>query len=333
MSYDNSIVKDYWSKVDPSDSEKGFYCFPPIRSHSCKLIFNEFDASRRDWCEYWTVEKYLKDKIPFENALSICCGFGQIERILAKLGVAKKITGTDIAPGAIEGARKKADEENLTNIEYRVEDINKVKIAENTYDLIWANGALHHIKDLEVVIPALYKGLKPGGYLISNEYVGPNYQQIGKRQEEIINAVKHILPDNLRKKGKKYIENHSNKSLKTKFKKFIKRIINKYIARIDIYEKLYSKTSVETFLKLDPSECVNSSNIIPVLKKTFTEVDVRYYGGSILLYALDEDFFINFRQDNPAHRKLLEMLFNMEDTLIDTGEIPNDNAHIICKKY
>jgi hypothetical protein len=56
MSTDNKkIVEDYWSNFDCSESDKNFDAFPPIRSRSSKLIFDEFDASRKDWCEYWTV--------------------------------------------------------------------------------------------------------------------------------------------------------------------------------------------------------------------------------------------------------------------------------------
>jgi 2-polyprenyl-3-methyl-5-hydroxy-6-metoxy-1,4-benzoquinol methylase len=193
MKNESKKVDEFWSEHDCSDSEKNFYCFPPIRSHSSKLIFNESDASRRDWCEYWTIEKYLKDKIPFENTLSICCGFGEVERTLSKLGVSKRITGIDIASGAIAEAQKRAKEEGITNIDYKVADLNDVKFNEGEYDLIWANGALHHIRELKIVIPMLYKSLKPGSYLISNEFVGPNYQRLSLRQQEIINLTLWVL--------------------------------------------------------------------------------------------------------------------------------------------
>ena len=303
METKKSLVENYWSKVDCSASEKNFYCFPPIRSRSCKLIFDEVDARRRDWCEYWTVEKYLKDRIPFEKCLSICCGFGLVERILSKLNVAKEIVGTDLAPGAIEKAKKRAEQENIHNIKYYVGDLNEDTIPEAEYDLIWANGALHHIEDLDNVIPMLYRALKPKGFLISNEYVGPKYQQVGKRQQELINAVKHILPSELTDKNND-----------------------------DIYNQIWHKIPEEDFIKKDPSECVNSNNIIPVLKKTFDEVEVRYFNGSILTHILDKKFYDNYDPQNANHVKLLKTIFEIEDTLIETGEIGSDNAHMICMK-
>jgi peptidoglycan/xylan/chitin deacetylase (PgdA/CDA1 family)/SAM-dependent methyltransferase len=302
-----TMVADFWSKVDCSESDKNFYCFSPIRARSCKLIFDEYDASRTDWCEYWTIQKYLKDFIPFEKCLSVCCGTGQVERTLARLNVAKKIIGTDIAPGAIDKARQRAIDENLNNIEYFVSDLNSRSLKEeDEYDIIWANGALHHIEDLDSVIPLLYKSLKRGGFLISNEYVGPKYQQIPQRQQEIINAVKHIIPPELRLKDK----------------------IEKY----DTFGQIWKHTPMEYFLETDPSECINSNNIIPLLRQYFDNVEIKYFDGSILFYLLDSAFYDNFDINNQNHRRILEMLFNIEDVLIETGEIARDNAHIICNK-
>src|ERR1700722_20403760 len=106
MSTEATLAADFWSNVDCSASDKNFYCFPPIRARACKLIFDETDI-RPDWCEYWTVQKYLNDRLPFAEALSLCCGFGEIERVLGRLGVFDRMTGLDIAPGAIEQARSR----------------------------------------------------------------------------------------------------------------------------------------------------------------------------------------------------------------------------------
>lgn len=326
MQYDKTIVEGHWSKNDCSASEKNFYCFPPLRKRACKLIFGENDAGRKDWCEYWTIEKYLKNEIPFNKCLSICCGFGEVERVLSKLGLAKKIIGIDIAPGAIDFARKQAESEKLFNIEYHVSDMNSTILKDDEYDIIWANGALHHIKELEIVVPQLINSLKPGGYLISNEYVGPDYQQVSQRQEEIISAVKHILPSYMRE----------NQDIHRPYgNSFIARLIRYYKRRFprkDVFMPLWRKIPVKQFLNTDPSECICSSRIIPVLQKYFEQVIVKHFNGSILSYALDAKFYDNFDSKNENHNKILELLFYIEDMLVACGEISNDNAHIICKK-
>jgi hypothetical protein len=82
----------------------------------------------------------------------------------------------------------------------------------------------------------------------------------------------------------------------------------------------------------DPSECVHSDLIIQTLQNTFDEINIRYFAGSIVYYALDEDFYNNFDTTRNSHHKVLDMLFKIEDTLIETGELQPDNAHIICRK-
>jgi ubiquinone/menaquinone biosynthesis C-methylase UbiE len=320
------LTAKHWSTINCAASERNFYTFLPIRTRSCKLIFNEDDATRKDWCEYWTVEKYLKESIPFDNALSICCGFGEVERNLARLNVAKRITGIDIAQSAVEYARKRAEADGLSGLEYSVANVNTEEIGENTYDLIWANGALHHIEELEMVIQRLYRGIRPGGYLVSNEYVGPRYQQVGKRQLEVINAIRHLLPVELRggaidAKG----------SLKTGTVRFLNRLWTQGLFRSN-YGRLWRPYPVWYHLVKDPSECVHSDLIIQTLQKVFDEVNIRYFAGPILYYALDENFYNNFNTANCRHQKILNMLFEIEDTLIENGELQPDNAHIICRK-
>jgi len=330
MSNDNrSIVEDYWSKVDCSASEKNFYCFPPLRTRACKLIFNEDAGQRRDWCEYWTVEKFLKEVIPVGKCLSICCGFGSVERTLAKLNVAKQFVGVDIAPGAIAQARERAKAEGYQNIEYRVANLNEDDLPAEEYEIIWANGALHHIRELDSVVGQLKRALKPGGFLVSNEYVGPDYQQVSVRQQEIINAVRHLLPADLRSPQC----SSGHEGLRARLKQAFCRLFRPRQLREDmVYAKLWEMPGVDYFLDSDPSECVKSSEIIPVLKSNFSDIDVRYFDGSILFYALDAAFYDNFDSQNPHHRKFLELLFALEDHFIAAGEIKRDNAHIICRK-
>lgn len=325
----DKIVEEYWSKVDASASDKNFYCFPAIRSRSCRLIFGESDAVRRDWCQYWTVEKYLKQHIPVEKCLSICCGFGEIERMLSRLNVARQIVGVDIAPGAISKARERAQAEGFDNIEYRVADLNVESLPAEEYDIIWANGALHHIRELGLVVDKLKQALKPGGFLVCNEYVGPDYQQLSERQQEIINAVRHLLPHDLRSLPPANMAPGVIEKLKSRF---YRMFCPKNAGKNPIYSKLWNMPDVGYFLSTDPSECVRSSEIIPTLQQAFNTIDIRYFDGSILFYALEPGFYDNFDSENQQHLRFLELLFSLEDHFIEAGEIQRDNAHIICRK-
>lgn len=181
---------------------------------------------------------------------------------MARLGVAEELVGIDIAPGAIGQAQERARKEGLDNIQYRVSDINREELPAEKYDIIWANGALHHIRDLDEVTGRLSAALKPGGILVSNEYVGPDYQQLTVRQQEIINAVKHLLPPELRSRymGPPGV---TGASVIARAKDFLSRLVNAYKLSDDVvYERLWDMPSLEYFRTTDPSECVRSSAIV-----------------------------------------------------------------------
>ncbi len=296
MSTQLELVRGYWSQTDCSASERNFYCFPALRVRACQLIFGEQDASRPDWCEHWTIQRFFHDRIPFGDCLSLCSGFGHVERTLASLGLAERYLGVDVADGAIAEARQRASAAGLQNISYEVADLNSCELPTEAFDVIWANGALHHMADPDALAPRLYRALRPGGYLVANEYVGPDYQQVGLRQTELINATRLLLPPELREPD------------------------------------AWLPRPVRWFLDNDPSECVRSSRVVPSLRAAFPEVDVRPFHGSLLFYTLGERFYNGFEFDNPQHRAALEMLFEVEDRLIQSGEIGSDNAHIICHK-
>lgn len=329
MKYNTARVMEHWSEVDCSELERTFHKFPPIRDRSCELVFGESNAGEPDWAEKWTVEKYLRHSIPFDKCLSVGCGFGSVERSLAKLDVAREIVGTDIAPGAIEEAKRRAEAEHLSNIRYYVADLNREQLPSDEYDVIWANGSLHHMADVDGVVSRLYSALRDGGYLVANEYVGPQYQQIESRQQELVNAAKHLLPRDLR--GKVLYPRPNGQSILARAIRSARRRLRER-RHNEVYGVLWERQPVEDFLAKDPSECVGSHLVIPALKKHFEHVDVRYFNGSLLFYALDATFYENYDPRNPRHVNALKMLFYVEDALAEAGEIAQDNAHIICRK-
>ncbi|MGB7032481.1 MAG: hypothetical protein WBF29_13660, partial [Syntrophobacteria bacterium] len=81
---DKLKIAQHWGQTPP-DVSKTFYGFPPIRDYLFTCISGRVEKTERNWCERWTIETYLSDDIPLEECLSLCCGFGEIERMLADL--------------------------------------------------------------------------------------------------------------------------------------------------------------------------------------------------------------------------------------------------------
>jgi hypothetical protein len=86
----------------------------------------------------------------------------------------------------------------------------------------------------------------------------------------------------------------------------------------------------EQWNAVDPSEAVRSDEIIPILKRYFKTVDVRYTGGSIMQFAL-YDIASNFYGDRQETRDLLDMLFKIEAVLVKHDDVPQNYAVIVAK--
>ncbi len=101
----------------------------------------------------------------------------------------------DIAEGGITNAKIAAQNANIIHqINYRVSDLNQLVLNSNYYDSVFASMSLHHIENLEYVFEQISQSLRPGGYFIFNEYVGPTYFQLPEEKIKLINDMLKILP-------------------------------------------------------------------------------------------------------------------------------------------
>ena len=249
-----------------------------------------------NWVNY-CVQEFLGDRTPVEKMASFGCGTGGLERNLAALNAFQSCIAYDIAPGAIEEARQKSLMAGISSIDYQLCDIEKLDMPVHHYDVVWFNGSLHHISDLDGICGKIARTLKPDGYLFFNEYVGPTKFDLTERQKEIIHAAFRLIPKRYRK------------------------------CFVPGYPKKYQKSPMipdpKKVHEADPSEAVQSADIMSVVNKYFNIVAENHSGGTILQFLL-HGIAGNFRTEDPKSIVLLEMLFKIEATLIEVGDIQSD---------
>jgi SAM-dependent methyltransferase len=369
-------VAKYWGQFQPCMKET-FFGFPPLANYLAKCIlgrpleeYAQDGPSSTSVPDTWFIDVIMSGQIPVERCLSLCCGFGGVERHLAARGVFRHCMGLDCSANAVKCAQEQARAAGVGNVEYRVADLNHISLETDSFDLVIAVGGLHHLIELDHVASEVRKALRPGGVFICNEYVGPNYQKVPCRQREIINAVIHLLPDRLRhaceetfvprfwsatpwRRGLYEIGRlmrlkapsvdgevwqpgescsigerlfHSYVQFRTRLSAGKARTSSRFV-----FGKVWDENS-RAIRNRDPSECVRSADIIPVLRRTFGDLDVRYYNGSILYYALDRRFYRHFDARSGDDRMLLQMLIDIEETMIRLGELSADHAQIIAQK-
>jgi ubiquinone/menaquinone biosynthesis C-methylase UbiE len=240
-----------------------------------------------DYKEY-LIQGILKERTELK-LLSLGSGSCGNEIELAKYKSFKTITCVDISEYRLSEAKRLAKQEGLNNLKFVCSDINKYLFQKKSFDIIFFNSSLHHFNNVETLISQkILSSLTDTGILIINEYVGPDRLQFPKNQIREINNAIRIIPKRYRKRYKSTL----NKNFF-----FGYGIIRMIIA--------------------DPSECIDSSSILPSIHKYFNPIIEKPYGGNILMNVL-KDISHNFIHLNDEKKEILNRLFNFEDEYLKT---------------
>lgn len=238
-----------------------------------------------------------------DHVLSVGCGFGEFERRLVRLGVAKTVHGVDVSEHAIADARASAIQAGYGDrISYEVVDLNAIDLPAARYDGIFAVSSMHHIEALEKAFANFGHALKPGAPLFIDEYVGPARFQIDETVLDLMNGILEILPTRLKLPS----------------------------SGRDAPRERMARMPLGWFEENDPSEAVRSDEIMTTLQAGFDIVDLRPYGGAIQHLMLSE-IAGNFLDDVEEHRASLRLIAFIEDALEEHGVIGSDFAAIVAR--
>lgn len=301
-----------------------------------------------DWVGY-TLGRFFPGRLPLDRCLSLGCGEGGLERHLADLGAFAACDACDIARDSVQRARELAETAGYHYISYHVQNANDINLAPNQYDAVWAAGAVHHFESLEHVFATVARALKPGGLFILNEYVGPSRFQFPPAQRQAIQACLDLLPPAYRRLSPQVAQARlSGRGEQRVLPPGLpQRMLDKWrdgdlLAAVGrrlrllraartgaALEKITaSLPTARSVIAVDPSEAVRSAEIAPVLRQHFDIVEYKPLGGNILQFLL-ADIAGNFDGD-AAGARLLEMLFAIEDALMDAGHLDSDFAYIVA---
>ncbi len=246
--------------------------------------------------------EYLEEKYFNENTilLSPGCGTGSKEILLAGSKKVNRIDAFDIAGERIAEAKRKAETQKVSNINFFVSDISSFEPQAETYDVVLFDSFLHHVKDLKSVLQKIKRALKKDGLLAINEYVGANRFQWDEEQKRAADKALKLIPP-------KYKSREFDEKIKTK----------------NFYPGLLR------MILSDPSEAVNSENILNEIHKQFETVEEKPYGGNLLQIVL-KYISHNFTSDDAETKTVLEKLFEQEDEFLKTH--PSDFLFGVYRK-
>ncbi|HBK23566.1 MAG TPA: glycosyl transferase family 1 [Planktothrix sp. UBA10369] len=282
-------AKNYW-ETNPTAAASQWVSNPIIADTIHQRMSG--GQTKKYWLR-WLIEDYFVGQ-NFNNLISLGCGIGNHEILMAQLGFAQKIDAFDFSASSLEIARKDATEAGV-QVNFYQEDFNTFNLNPDVkYDLAFCSGSLHHVRELERFLEIVHKALNPQGYFIINEYVGANYCIYNKRQVEIINRL--------------YQCSHK-------------------LIRSGIMENKFINPSIHQVFATDPSEAVRSELILPFIEYYFDIELFNPFGGAILhpLYPLlDHNQFL---PGDPKGETLIKLLLEFEQILM---EIPGGLESDFC---
>jgi SAM-dependent methyltransferase len=94
-----------------------------------------------------------------QRVLDLGCGDGPF--VPALVDARARVTGADVAEGALERARRRAPGARYV----RVEAHGPLPFDEGSFDLVWASEVIEHVADTERFIGEVRRVLRPGGTL------------------------------------------------------------------------------------------------------------------------------------------------------------------------
>ncbi len=235
-------------------------------------------------------EKYVSEKYSDKKKikmLSIGSGICSHEIEFAMLNPNWEITCTDFSENLLQSAERIATTKGLRNIKFLVRDMYEYSLPGNYYDIVLFHSSLHHFKNLEKFLGKVHDSLILTGKLIINEYVGVNRLQYSKLQMRKINQCLTLLDKKYRKMFKS-----------------------------NLYKNTYYGSGILRMIISDPSECIESENILPVIYSKFRIVEEKGYGGNLLMPVL-KDISHNFIELDESKKKSLEKIFDYEDKYLE----------------
>ncbi len=272
-------IKNAWQHTEAPPTN--WWSIPRVSQRRNRLITDNPNIELQDYI----YKKYLKGKSHL-RAVSPGCGTGTQEIKFGRYPCFALFEAFDTSQNRISEAIQEANKFNFTNLRFFVENVYDFHFGISNYDMILLHGSLHHFKHLDGLLPRIKESLTREGILVLYEYVGPNRFQWDDGQLLTVNKLLCEIPAEYRKRW------NSHHVKKRQYRPGLLRMILS-----------------------DPSEAVESENILPLLNQYFKASEIKNVGGNLLQPVL-KDISHHFLRDEKKAIEVLEYLFMREDQFL-----------------
>ncbi len=220
----------------------------------------------------------LADGNGFRRGLSVGCGSASKELHLLQEGIVGHFDLFEISPERVAAGKAAAGRRGVAErAVFHVRDAFGMELDDH-YDLVYWNNALHHMFDVRQALVWSRDRLRPGGWLVMDDYVGATRFQWPDIHLEIASRVRRSLPERL-------LRDPADPGRQC--------------------PQRVTRPTLQNMLAADPSEAADSDSILPALPQVFPGVRIIPTGGVVYNLAL-KDIIANF--GDPDADRLRELL-------------------------
>ncbi len=122
-----------------------------------------------------------------ETALDLGCGSGRLTEHLLRRLPQGRVIAVDRSANMLAAAREHLEPKFAGHVEYLRRSLELIDL-DGVADLAFSNAALHWVRDHRALFAAIYRALKPGGWLVAQCGGGPNILRVRQRAQVLMDA-------------------------------------------------------------------------------------------------------------------------------------------------
>ncbi|HZC59436.1 MAG TPA: metalloregulator ArsR/SmtB family transcription factor [Chthoniobacterales bacterium] len=149
------------------------------RKNRTREYFNKLAGKfGRSYCpgRSWQAFAYFfLTAMPPIDVADLGAGEGTLSQLLAKR--ARKVIAIDVSERMVEVGSQLAREHGITNLEFRLGDLEEPPIADDSIDLATFSQALHHANSPQKALAAAYRILRAGGRIVILDLLAHRFEQ------------------------------------------------------------------------------------------------------------------------------------------------------------
>jgi ubiquinone/menaquinone biosynthesis C-methylase UbiE len=149
------------------------------RKNRTREYFNKLAGKfGRSYCpgrSWQALAYFFLSSMPPIDVADLGAGEGTLSQLLAKR--ARKVIAVDLSERMVEVGSQLAKEHGITNLEFRLGDLEEPPIADDSIDLAMFSQALHHANSPQKALAAAFRILRAGGRIVILDLLAHRFEQ------------------------------------------------------------------------------------------------------------------------------------------------------------